>query len=583
MTTSRPHGGESPKVIFDVDALRRAAGPKVFTRGSNYFEDGLVEIFSLGRCRVRARVNGSEPYMVDLARDGDEFEGHCSCPAYRDFGFCKHMVASALAANHVAKEERVPEGDGLRDIRSFLDSLDRGQVTRLLLDAAETDATLLRKLSLIAAAAGPVDESDETLRRKFKREIMTATRVSGFISYGDAGDWAAEVEPVLEGLQALVGRGRGVVVIELADFLRMRLVAALNEMDDDGCVDALIDRVVTIFHAACRNAKPDQIELATLLFKRQLDGEAGFDDVIAVYAGVLGADGQAEIGRLAAKAWAGLKPVNRKRDDRTDSDHWIRGRLFDMLDRQAELAGDLATRIKLRREMLGSQPSYLDLAEFCEKHGRVKEALDWAEEALFLFESDGDERLFRGLAGILERSGAMARASDLLWRQFVRKPSRSLYQAILAPLRGAERAQAVDQALEILGNVIAAPGIFGAPGFILSLLIEEKRFDEAWALAATFPEAPHEIEVLAKECEASHPEKVLAVYRRSVEKMIQAGGDDNYEEAKKRLLRMRVIAKKCDDEKRHAEFENRLLTTNRVKRNFVKLMASPTSAGSRRR
>ncbi len=581
--TSQTRVDESQKVIFDVDALRRTAGAKVFARGSGYFDDGLVEIFSLGKERVRARVIGSEPYTVDLSYDGDKFHGHCTCPAWRDFGFCKHMVASALAANHLVVEDGAPEGDGLEDIRNFLDLLDRRQITKLLLDAAGADATLLRKLSLITAAAGLVDKDDETLRRKFKREIMAATRVVGFIDYDEADDWAAEIEPVVEGLQALVDRGRGAVVIELADLLRTRLIAALNEMDDDGCVDALVDRVVAIFHAACRNAKPDPIELAALLFKREVDGDAGFDDVIAIYADVLGADGQAEIGRLAAEAWAKLKPVKGKRDDRNDGDRLIRGRLFDMLDRQAELAGDIAARIRLRQEILGSQPSYLELAEFCEKHGRVKESLDWVEEALFLFESDGDERLFRGVAGILERNGATARARAILWRQFGKKPSRGFYREIVAPLSGEERAQAVDRALEILRKTMAAPGVFDVPGFILSILIEEKRFDEAWALIATFAHEPRAIEALAKECEGSHPDKVLAVYRRSVERMIQAGGNGNYEEAKKRLSRMRTIAKKCGDEKQHAEFESRLLTVYRAKRNFVKLMASPTNADSRRR
>jgi len=574
---------ESRKVIFDVDALRRAAGAKVFARGSDYFDDGLVEIFSLGKERVRARVIGSEPYTVDLAYDGDKFEGHCTCPAWRDFGFCKHMVASALAANHLVAGGGAPEGDGLQDIRIFLDSLDRRQLTQLLLDAAETDTTLLRKLSLIAAAAGLADEDDETLRRKFMHEIMAATRVTGFIAYDEAGDWAAEVEPVVEGLQALVDRGRGAVVIELADLLRTRLIAALNEMDDAGCVDALVDRSVAIFHAACRNAKPDPIKLAALLFKREVDGDAGFDDVIAIYADVLGADGQGEIGRLAAEAWARLKPVKGNRDDRNDGVRLIPGRLFNMLDRQAELAGDIAARIRLRQEILGSQPSYLDLAEFCEKHGRVKVALDWVEEALFLFESDGDERLFRGLAGILERNGATARASEILWLQFAKKPSRGLYQEIVAPLSGEERAQAVDRALEILRKTIASPGVFDVPGFILSILIEQKRFDEAWALIATLPHEPREIEALARECEGSHPDKVLAVFRGSVERMIQAGGNGNYEDAKKRLSRMRTVAKKCGDEKQHAEFENRLLTVYRAKRNFIKLMASATNADSRRR
>src|SRR4051812_29417795 len=81
---------------FDVAALRDLAGAKVFARGVEYHEDEQVEIITVDRTRVLSRVIGSETYRCELAGTGKKFSGVCSCPAFSDWGFCKHLVATAL-------------------------------------------------------------------------------------------------------------------------------------------------------------------------------------------------------------------------------------------------------------------------------------------------------------------------------------------------------------------------------------------------------------------------------------------------------------------------------------------------------
>ena len=89
--------GDPPR--FDVAMLRKSAGDKVFARGVEYHKDGQVEIISIDSARVLARVIGSEVYRSQLQGTGRKFSGECSCPAFSDWGFCKHLVATALAAN----------------------------------------------------------------------------------------------------------------------------------------------------------------------------------------------------------------------------------------------------------------------------------------------------------------------------------------------------------------------------------------------------------------------------------------------------------------------------------------------------
>ena len=84
---------------FDVDALRALAGAKAFARGEEYHRDGLVQMLALTPGRVLAQVAGSEDYRTEVTGRGKEIDGKCTCRAFEDWGFCKHMVAAALAAN----------------------------------------------------------------------------------------------------------------------------------------------------------------------------------------------------------------------------------------------------------------------------------------------------------------------------------------------------------------------------------------------------------------------------------------------------------------------------------------------------
>src|SRR3978361_765589 len=120
------------KPVFDVARLREAAGDKVFERGEDYHADGSVDILTFSTSRVTAQVTGNKPYFVDLACNKGELSGSCSCPAYVDHGFCKHMVATGLAAN-----DQVPD-DGAADspdtIENVLRSLDHEALVRLVID-----------------------------------------------------------------------------------------------------------------------------------------------------------------------------------------------------------------------------------------------------------------------------------------------------------------------------------------------------------------------------------------------------------------------------------------------------------------
>lgn len=67
-------------------------------RGYDYFLAGAVELKTVEENFVKARCAGERIYRTELrlSKNG-ALTGDCSCPAYEDFGPCKHLAAVGYA------------------------------------------------------------------------------------------------------------------------------------------------------------------------------------------------------------------------------------------------------------------------------------------------------------------------------------------------------------------------------------------------------------------------------------------------------------------------------------------------------
>jgi uncharacterized Zn finger protein len=160
---------------FDTAALRGLAGATIFARGSK------VEILEMDAARVVARVAGSETYLTVVSGKGERIGGECSCRAFEDWGFCKPMVAVALTANAAADDGPVVSGTPERK-RCHLQDKGIEALVEMIMDLAERDAVLYRKLDL-AASARFADEQKPSLRqarrviqRRFSKSIPSGSR-----------------------------------------------------------------------------------------------------------------------------------------------------------------------------------------------------------------------------------------------------------------------------------------------------------------------------------------------------------------------------------------------------------------------
>ncbi|RUY49614.1 acyltransferase [Mesorhizobium sp. M7A.F.Ca.CA.001.09.2.1] len=547
--------------------MRDLVGNKVYSRGEAYWRDGLVQLLTVGSKRVLAQVAGTEDYRVELMGPAESIEGSCSCRAFGDWGYCKHLVAAALATN-AAGSDGEAEGAGMfARIREHLEGKDKTALVEMIVDIAERDPILLRKLEMATLATQSGDEV--TLEARLGKMIDGATATNGFVDYREAPDWAQGVKEALDAIAALPSKHAD-IMLKLAIQVIDQVEAALENIDDsDGHCAPLLDRACEIHLQAAQVAPCVSVSLARDLFEREINGDYDtFSGAAGRYSDVLGEDGLAEYRRLATEAWEELPATAGK--SRTghilNGDHY---RLREILDFFAERDGDVEARIALRAKHLSSLEAYLQIAKLCLSYGRADEALRWAEDGLWLFEDDRpDERLVFFAVELLTTAGRDADAEAHLWRAFEKAPSLELYRRLCKTGGVAARDRAVSRLQSRLAGEKSSKWHYPAE-LLIGILIEEKRFDLAWANTREHGASDGLKERLARASEATHPREALTIYAERVNRLAEFGGNDAYAEAAALIGHMAGLRGASE----HAAYLADVKTRFGRKRNFMKLLA----------
>lgn len=552
---------------FDIDTLRELAGDKVFARGEAYYRDGQVEILLIEPKRVLAQVSGTEDHRTELAGRSKKIDGECSCPAFTDWGFCKHMVATALAVNAVSGEAEAEDAGALARIRNHLKEQGIDALVEMILGLAEQDLTFFRKLDMAAVAA---KSDDKTLEKRLRKSLDNATRTEGYIAYREAGGWAAGVDVALDAIAGLVPAGRAEMALRLAGRALDRIENAIESIDDsDGHCGGLLERVSEIHLKAASAARPEPVAFARTLFAREMKDDYGtFYGAVAPYAGLLGEQGLAEYRRLAMEAWGKLPPGSAgKRAARELPEGFHR--LIETLDFFAERDGDVETRIALRAKDLSSPWSYLQLAKFCLEQGREQEALRHAEEGLWMFEDERpDQRLVFFVVDLLVKAGRKSDAETRLWRAFEKQPSLDLYDR-LRKLGGKAAARRVIAFLNgRLGNKEHI-GWYTPAGLLIRVLMHEKMFDDAWKVVNKSRVSLGLGQELAQASEATHPREALEIYAKCVDHFAELGGNSSYAEVVQLIARMAKLRPKT----KQAAYVAAIKARFHRKRNLMKMLA----------
>jgi tetratricopeptide (TPR) repeat protein len=561
---------------FDPSALKRLAGDPAFARGEAYLREGRVELLSDDGVVVSARVAGTTVYRTVLRAGRAGIEGECSCPAFTDYGFCKHPVATGLAADAGGD---VP--DWLGAIRAHLRGQGVERLAEMILDLAERDPALLDRLDLAARAAG----GDAVgLAQRCRAALKRALRTGRFVEYREAGGWVAGVLDVLEGFEGLLQAGHAALILELATELFRRLPGALETVDDsDGGGGEIAERAAALHLAACKALRPDPVALARDLFRLETGEPFGtFRGASGTYGHLLGSAGLAEYRRLAEAAWDAMPKARARRGGVLTAGEGglARYTLFPILDGFAAREGDVDRRIALRAAGLSHAHDYFRLAEFCLEQGREPEAVRWAEEGAFLFDDPSNEPLLLFLAERHRAAGRGAEAEAVLWRGFERQPSMRLYEALAkgSRARSATRVAVADRALAVLEARLAKrsprtgwDGI-GASGLLVEIRIREGRLDAAWEAARRHGCHDGLWRQLAEASEAARPADAIAVYQRLAEAQVGLTNKHGYAEACRLIGRVATVRARLGEDQTQRAYIEDLLARHRAKRNFVAML-----------
>ncbi|MEL6539206.1 MAG: SWIM zinc finger family protein [Bacteroidota bacterium] len=132
------------------EQLNKFVDEPYLSRGEKYCDEGLVGIVKEGKKYVKAQVLGSTMYEVTLRLINKRLSGECNCPAFEDFGPCKHIAATGLALlkgeNYVYSPVYERRAQGKSRIEELLIRQAKSKLVALLLPVINENPDMLLQL-----------------------------------------------------------------------------------------------------------------------------------------------------------------------------------------------------------------------------------------------------------------------------------------------------------------------------------------------------------------------------------------------------------------------------------------------------
>lgn len=386
--------------------LRRLAGARSYERGLDYAAAGQVARLARSEEGVEASVQGTNRYRVELwVGDDGELVGSCSCPMGADGAFCKHCVATGLAALEVGEDAPTPIS--LDEVRDHLAALRKTELIDLLVAEAREDDRLLDRLRLWVVA-----DRDGVDMDAFRDAIDRAVDPGGFVANAEAYDYSRTLDETIGRLRVLLDHGHPAEAVELVEHCAAAIERVVEMVDDsDGHLGSAFDDLQRLHLEACERADFEPVGLAERLFSLRMASEYElFYDAVEDYAHLLGERGGRRYEERVRSEWERL-PVLRPEDERRargSGTFFVSGeeiaerrgsfRLTHAMELLAERSGDVEVMVAVISRDLSLPYSFLRIAEVYAGAGRDDDALEWAERGLEAFPDRPDSRLVTFLA-----------------------------------------------------------------------------------------------------------------------------------------------------------------------------------------
>ncbi len=587
------------KVITD-EVVRRLAGERTYERGLEYFSGGQVGSVVESDGAVAAVVRGDQDYRVTLSADEGVPDYSCDCPVGAGGTFCKHCVAVALsllaragAASvkpaAVAVRRKAEKKVTLAHAAKALRSEDRDKLVGMVMEWARDDKRLRDRLLLYAARKAGPDSGAAAVRKALEKAI----HVRDFLSYREVPGWAKGIDKAIDVVAQLLKDGQADAVIEVCESGLGALVRAVEQVDDsDGHFGELRDRLQDLHRDACREARPDPVELAGRLFEWEMRDEWDvFHGAAQEYAEILGPDGLEVYRNLAEAEWAKV-PVRTAKDGRSE---WGRHfRITHVMESLARVSGDVEQLVGVMSRDLTSAYAYLEIATVYQKAGDDDRALAWAEDGLKALPERTDIRLREFAAAEYHRRGRHVDAMRLVWADFREDPDLKTYARLRDNAQKAGcwpewRERGLAEIRRGVAKEIAAaekrspkqsrwfrPDVVDHSALV-EIFFYEGNVDEAWREAEAGGCRDALWLRLAEAREKEHPEDAAPIFLRLGEQEVERVSSGRYEDGVALLVKAAAVMKVLG---RSGEFVGRLEVLRarfKVKRNFMALVEKKRS------
>lgn len=602
--------------VISRSTLKLLAGGRSFSRGEEYHNDGLVGSLAVDQDRATATVQGTRTYRCKLKASGESLQGECTCPAFDEAGFCKHLVAVGLAIIE-PDDEKTEEPDirdevrpprersrrklrektvSIEEIREYLTDLSREKLVEMLVSQAMNDSALLRALRLEILGNRASDaqieksKSPKKLIASIKEAIDQGVEVEGdYDEWPDEYETAGPLKDLVKRVQGLLQDGMAAEVIELSEYFIAAVEPIIERFHEGGEIVEILEKLQEIHLSACGKASPDPEQLARRLFLWEFtSGWSVFENAPTQYNSVLGEKGLHTYRKLAEAEW-GKIPSKKDRDYGSgDSKRYKMTRIMENL---AKLSGDVEAEVAVHAKDLSSGSDYLKIAELYASHKMRDKAVEWAEKGLKAFPDRPDGRLREFLAKEYHRMKRHDDAMALIWAEFVSLPRLDNFKALKrhADLvqawpewrnKGIEHIQAeIEKAKTAKPR---SPFSAGSTGYswerrcssstLVEIYLWEKDVDAAWKQARAEGANPQLWYQLAEKREKTHPADAATAYQKIVNDEVSRGGNESYRDAVKLVGKIQSLMKEAKLESKFPAYLEEVRTSFKPKRNFIKLL-----------
>jgi uncharacterized Zn finger protein len=541
----------------EVD-LKVAAGPRSYDRGLDYLSQ--VRDLDFDGPEITATVYGSDSYEVCLTvgtgpSDNVVLSGDCTCPFGQEGNFCKHCVATGLAALKLTvTRQAIPAARQERGLLvSWLASLSKDELMAEILELLDSDRDLRRRFELRAAAR-------QANVQQVRCAVQNLVDRDDFIEYDEARDYARDVSRAAEAIDALIDGGAAEDAIDLARDALDWVTEAYGSADDSsGSIGTTAHELLAVHLRACQAASPDPVDLGEYLADLIISDSYGFAPDLRDYTDLLGDEGTTAIREYVAAAY------------KATPEQWNVRNLMESL---LKTEGDIDALVAFYSAHLDDRgQQHLTIAGVLDEAGRPGDALDWAERGVGKA-SRPDGKL---IDYVVARYGAAGRQADVLeLRRSVFQNERSLanYQtlrqaAIDSGTWQAERPKALAQFGE---DAKIRPAWSWNGPVLIEALLDDGDLDAAWTAADSGATQDQWIR-LADASIPTRPADALAVYLKAITPLTGQTGDNVYHQ----IARLLLAARACHEILGTLGEFRRYLTVLRMsqkrKRNLMAILA----------